>query len=137
MIQIYPTTATARDRRKKIIAQIKFLVIKSPKTRKSAIICFSFSSSLNQYFPQIPYVASKKDDERAKISMKLFLRNRYKLYKISILKFLTHDDILFVSDEKTRVQFLRFGGLYCYNDLIFAVIFFIEQTYRGVVLVHH
>jgi hypothetical protein len=45
---------------KNFIAQIMFLAIKSPKTWKSAIKKISFFSSRNQYFPHIPYVASKK-----------------------------------------------------------------------------
>jgi hypothetical protein len=52
-------SATARDRRKKSIAQIMLFSIKSHKKLKLAIF-FSFFSSLNQYFPHIPYVASRK-----------------------------------------------------------------------------
>jgi hypothetical protein len=53
--QILRSMATARDGRKKIIAQIMFLA-------KNVKICnnfFSFLPTLNQYFPHISYVASK------------------------------------------------------------------------------
>jgi hypothetical protein len=52
-------TATARDRRKKFIAQIMFFSHKKSKNVKISNKKFSFFSSRNQYFPHIPYVASK------------------------------------------------------------------------------
>jgi hypothetical protein len=58
--QILRSTATARGRWKKIYRSNHVFFIKSPKTRKSAIIFFSFFSTGNQYFPHIPSVASKK-----------------------------------------------------------------------------
>jgi hypothetical protein len=63
--QIYATTATAtaRDRRKFFYRSIH--VIKSKKVLKSENKQkkFSFFPSLNQYFPHIPYVASKKSQK--------------------------------------------------------------------------
>jgi hypothetical protein len=59
--QILCTTAvTARDRRIFfLIAQIMLVIHK--KSRKMKISdFFSFFSTLNQYFPHMPYVASKK-----------------------------------------------------------------------------
>jgi hypothetical protein len=57
-------TATARDRRKFFIAQIMlFCHKKCKKSLKMKIIkkIFSFFSTVNQYFPHIPYMASKID----------------------------------------------------------------------------
>jgi hypothetical protein len=57
--QIYTTmamAATARDRRK-----IMFFSHNKSKNVKISNNFFSFFSSLNQYFPHIPFVASKKE----------------------------------------------------------------------------
>jgi hypothetical protein len=66
--QILRSTATApaRDRR---IFSLKscFFAIKSPKRDTN----FSFFSTRNQYFPHIPYVASKKE----KITLEYFGEN--------------------------------------------------------------
>jgi hypothetical protein len=59
-IQISVTaTATARDRWKKFIAQIMFLSHKKSLNVKISNNFFHLSQQ-NQYFPHIPYVASKK-----------------------------------------------------------------------------
>jgi hypothetical protein len=57
--QILRSTATAHDRRNFFSPKSCFLAIKSPKTWKS-------TTSLNQYFPHIPYVACKKTNYRPK-----------------------------------------------------------------------
>jgi hypothetical protein len=49
--QIAATVATARDRRKKYRSKVR---------KKISEKYFSFFLALNQYFPHIPYVASKK-----------------------------------------------------------------------------
>jgi hypothetical protein len=50
-------SATARDRRKTFIAQnMLFILIKWKLAKKN-----QFFSSLNQYFPHIPYMASKNE----------------------------------------------------------------------------
>jgi hypothetical protein len=59
-----------------------FLVIKSPKTWKSAIKKISFFSSLNQYFPHIPYVASKKGFLPPKWDIEKALRMQKKVFEI-------------------------------------------------------
>jgi hypothetical protein len=53
------TAATARDRQKKIIAQIMLVIPKKSRQMKISDF-FKFFSTLNQYFPHIPCVASKK-----------------------------------------------------------------------------
>jgi hypothetical protein len=56
--------ATARDRRKNIIAQITLFIHKKSYKIKISEIFFLFFSTLNQYFPHISYVASKNDFSR-------------------------------------------------------------------------
>jgi hypothetical protein len=58
------TAATARDRRKKIIAQIMLVIHKKSKIMNTSEIFFSFFSTLNQFFPHIPYEASKKHPKK-------------------------------------------------------------------------
>jgi hypothetical protein len=54
-------TATPRDRRNFFIAQIMFFSHKKSKNVKISNLVFFFSPR-NQYFPHIPYVASKNGE---------------------------------------------------------------------------
>jgi hypothetical protein len=51
--------AMARDGRKFFFAQIMLFIHKKSSKIKISEKKFSFFSTLNQYFPHIPYVASK------------------------------------------------------------------------------